>query len=99
MISSVAVLAYEGVSTFGLGVTAEIFGCDRSADGLPSYDYAVTAAEAGLIRTDVGLPVGIEGERVRRGAADLGIGVWWDEPTRMPPEPVLEALRAIPEHG
>jgi len=44
MISSVAVLAYEGVSTFGLGVTAEIFGCDRSAEGLPRYDYAVTAA-------------------------------------------------------
>ena len=27
MLSSVAVLAYEGVSTFGLGVTAEVFGC------------------------------------------------------------------------
>ena len=40
MLSSVAVLAYDGVSTFGLGVTAEVFGCDRSAEGLPSYDYS-----------------------------------------------------------
>jgi transcriptional regulator GlxA family with amidase domain len=99
MISSVAVLAYEGVSTFGLGVTAEIFGCDRSANGLPSYDYAVTAAEPGVIRTDVGLPMVVEAGLDRLGAADLGIVVCWDEITRVPPEPVLEALRAIPEHG
>ncbi|HTW01904.1 MAG TPA: helix-turn-helix domain-containing protein [Streptosporangiaceae bacterium] len=99
MISSVAVLAYEGVSTFGLGVTAEIFGCDRSADGLPSYDYAVTAAVPGVIRTDVGLPMVVEAGVDRLGAADLGIVVCWDEISRMPPESVLEALRAIPEHG
>ena len=46
---SVAVLAYDGVSTFGLGVTAEVFGVDRSGEGLPRYDYAVTAAEPGLL--------------------------------------------------
>ena len=54
---TVAVLAYNGVSTFGLGVTAEVFGCDRSGEGLPRYDYVVTAHRPGLIRTDVGLPV------------------------------------------
>ena len=57
MLSSVAVLAYEGVSTFGLGVTAEVFGCERKGEGLPRYDYAITAAQPGLIRTDVGMPV------------------------------------------
>ena len=72
MISSVAVLAYEGVSTFGLGVTAEIFGCDRSAEGLPRYDYAVTAAAPGMIRTDVGLPIVVEAGLDRLSAADLG---------------------------
>lgn len=96
---SVAVLAYEGVSTFGLGVTAEVFGCDRSAAGLPAYDYAVAAAEPGLIRTDVGLPVLIEHGLDRLSSADLAIVVCWDDVDRRPPEPVLDALRAVTARG
>ena len=99
MLSSVAVLAYEGVSTFGLGVTAEIFGCDRSSEGLPRYDYTVTAAVPGVIRTDVGLPVTVESGLDRLSAADLGIVVCWDQTATLPPGSVLEALRTIVEHG
>ena len=97
--SSVAVLAYEGVSSFGLGVTAEIFGCDRSAEGLPSYDYTVTAVAPGVIRTDAGLPIVVEAGLDRLSAADLGIVVCWDQTDVLPPAPVLEALRAITERG
>jgi transcriptional regulator GlxA family with amidase domain len=99
MISSVAVLAYEGMSTFGLGVTAEIFGCDRSSEGLPSYDYAVTAAAPGMLRTDVGLPIMVDAGLDRLAAADLGIVVCWDQTSVLPPASVLEALRAITERG
>ena len=99
MLSSVAVLAYEGVSTFGLGVTAEIFGCDRSPEGLPRYDYTVTAAVPGVIRTDVGLPVTVESGLDRLSAADLGIVVCWDQTATLPPGSVLEALRTIVERG
>jgi transcriptional regulator GlxA family with amidase domain len=99
MLSSVAVLAYEGVSMFGLGVTAEVFGCDRSAEGLPRYDYALTAAEPGVIRTDVGVPIVVDAGLDRFSAADLGIVVCWDEIDVRPPEPVLEALRALAERG
>ena len=99
MISSVAVLAYEGVSTFGLGVTAEIFGCDRSTEGLPSYEYTVTAAAPGVIRTDVGLPIVVEAGLDRLSAADLGIVVCWDQTDVLPPESVCAALRAITERG
>jgi transcriptional regulator GlxA family with amidase domain len=99
MLSSVAVLAYEGVSMFGLGVTAEVFGCDRSAAGLPRYDYALTAAEPGVIRTDVGVPIVVESGLDRFSAADLGIVVCWDEIDVRPPEPVLQALRALAGRG
>src|ERR1700689_2446640 len=99
MLSSVAVLAYEGVSMFGLGVTAEIFGCDRRAEGLPGYDYAVTAAEPGVIRTDVGLPIIVEAALDRFAGADLGIVVCWDQPDVLPPEPLLEAVRALAGRG
>jgi transcriptional regulator GlxA family with amidase domain len=93
MLSSVAVLAYDGVSTFGLGVTAEVFGCDRSAEGLPAYDYAITAAVPGVIRTDVGLPIMVEAGLDRLAAADLGIVVCWDQTDTLPPPAVLQAQR------
>src|SRR3984957_19064585 len=96
---SVAVLAYDGVSTFGLGVTAEVFGCDRSAEGLPRYDYAITAAEPGVIRTDVGVPIIVEAGLDRLSAADLGIVVSWDQTDVLPPEPVLQALRTLAGRG
>src|SRR5580658_6485929 len=99
MISSVAVLAYEGVSSFGLGVTAEIFGCDRSAEGLPSYEYAVTAAAPGVLRTDVGLPIVVEAGLDRLSAADLGIVVCWaSAPARscLPPLGCLTAAGLPP---
>ena len=79
MLSSVAVLAYEGVSTFGLGVTAEVFGCDRRGEGIPRYEYFVTAAQPGVIRTDVGMPILVESGVDRLSSADLAVVVCWDE--------------------
>jgi transcriptional regulator GlxA family with amidase domain len=99
MLSSVAVLAYDGVSAFGLGVTAEIFGCDRSAEGLPRYDYAVIAHRPGLVRTDTGLPILVEHDLARLRAADLAIVVCWDSTRISPPEPVLAALRDVVARG
>jgi transcriptional regulator GlxA family with amidase domain len=96
---SVAVLAYDGVSTFGLGVTAEVFGCDRSGEGLPRYDYTVTAHRPGLIRTDVGIPVLVEAGLDRLSSADLAVVVCWDDLDSRPPEPVLDALRTVTERG
>jgi transcriptional regulator GlxA family with amidase domain len=99
MLSSVAVLAYDGVSAFGLGVTAEVFGCDRSGEGLPRYDYAVTAARPGLIRTDVGMPILVEAGLDRLSAADLAVVVCWDDIDTRPPEPVLAALQTVVSRG
>src|SRR6516165_2141586 len=99
MLSSVAVLAYEGVSTFGLGVTAEVFGCDRKGEGIPRYEYFVTAAQPGVIRTDVGMPILVESGVDRLSSADLAVVVCWDNIDTRPPEPVLAALRAVADRG
>jgi transcriptional regulator GlxA family with amidase domain len=99
MLSSVAVLAYEGVSAFGLGVTAEVFGRDRSGEGLPRYDYAVTAARPGLTRTDIGMPILVEAGLDRLSTADLAVVVCWDDIGIRPPEPVLAALRTVVSRG
>ncbi len=99
MLSSVAVLAYEGVSAFGLGITAEVFGTDRSAQGLPRYDYTVTAARPGVLHTDVGMAVVVEDGLDRLSSADLAVVVCWDDIATRPPEQVLEALRTVVSRG
>jgi transcriptional regulator GlxA family with amidase domain len=99
MLSRVAVFAYEGVSTFGLGVTAEVFGCDRKGHGIPRYEYVVTAAQPGIIRTDVGMPILVEFGLDRLSSADLAVVVCWDDTDARPPEPVLAALRTVVDRG
>src|ERR1700742_2217096 len=99
MLSSVAVLAYDGVSTFGLGVTAEVFGCDRKGEGIPRYEYSITAAQPGLIRTDVGMPILVESGVDRLSSADLAVVVCWDDIDTRPPESVLAALRTVTDRG
>jgi transcriptional regulator GlxA family with amidase domain len=72
----------------------------RSGTAAPArYDYAITAAEPGVIRTDVGVPVIVEAGLDRFSAADLGIVVCWDQPDVLPPEPVLQALRTLAARG
>ena len=50
-----AVVADGVVGSFGLGVTTEIFGYDRTAMGLPRFDYALVTEVPGVVRTDTGL--------------------------------------------
>jgi transcriptional regulator GlxA family with amidase domain len=99
MLSSVAVFAYEGVSTFGLGVTAEVFGCDRKGEAIPRYEYFLTAAQPGVMRTDVGLPIMVEFGLDRLSSADLAVVVCWDDFEVRPPQAVLDALRTVVDRG
>ncbi|MDQ0949764.1 transcriptional regulator GlxA family with amidase domain [Streptomyces phaeochromogenes] len=45
MLNNVAVVLLDGVHPFELGVVCEVFGLDRSDEGLPVYDFAVVSAE------------------------------------------------------
>ena len=55
MIKSVSVLVMDGVAPFEFGVVCEVFGIDRSADGVPNFDFKVCGPEAGRpVRTSVG---------------------------------------------
>ncbi len=94
---SVAVLAYPGVSLFGLGVTAEVFG--RRRPGLPEFDYCIVAERRGTLLTDVGLPIELTATLDQFAAADLAIVPCWDEPRRLPSGAVCAALRAVIDRG
>jgi len=57
MLTNVAVVALDRIEAFELGVVCEVFGLDRSDDGLPTYDFAVVAGEPGPIRCNAGFTI------------------------------------------
>jgi transcriptional regulator GlxA family with amidase domain len=97
---SVAVPLLQGVAPFELGVVCEVFGIDRSAQGLPAYDFSVVAAEPGPIRTKVGFTIEASEDLSVLDEADLIV-----VPAASPrdqgsqPEPLVAALRRAVDRG
>jgi len=71
MLTNVAVLAWDGVAPFELGVVCEAFGIDRSDEGLPVMDFAVCGIEPGPVRTSIGFEVTPTHGLERAAEADL----------------------------
>ena len=104
MLSNVAVVVLDQFEPFEMGVVCEVFGTDRTGDGLPSYDFAVVAGEPGPLRSTAGFtldtPFGLE----RLDEADLvavpaiaeGHPRLWRQDY---PEPLLAALRRTVARG
>lgn len=98
MIENVAVIAYDGVAPFELGVLCEAWGIDRSDDGLPVFDFAVCAPEKGPVPTTAGFSLNVEHDLSRAAEADL-VAVP-AMPRRSPTPPaVVEALQAAHARG
>ena len=51
---SVAVLVDDGVAPFEFAIPCEVFGNDRSEQGLPRFDFSVCAPRPGPVRTSLG---------------------------------------------
>src|SRR3954465_15349630 len=47
MLRTIAVIAQEPVAMFELGVLCEVFGVDRTDDGVPAFDFRVCSARPG----------------------------------------------------
>jgi transcriptional regulator GlxA family with amidase domain len=98
MLRKVAVAVGQRVSAFELGVVCEVFGTDRSQDGLPVYEFRVCAVEPAPLVTDGGFsidtPYGID----ELATADLIAIPAWNTDCEPPPA-LLDALRAAVERG
>jgi transcriptional regulator GlxA family with amidase domain len=97
VLNNVAVVAVNGVAPFELSVLCEVFGVDRSEQGLPTYDFAVVAGEPGPLRTSIGFTIDTPYGLDRLESADLvavpaaGFRQW--------PENLLAALRRTVDRG
>jgi transcriptional regulator GlxA family with amidase domain len=103
MLSNVAVVVLDSFTPFELGVLCEVFGVDRSDDGLPGYDFAVVAGEPGPLRSANGFVVQAPYDLDRLDQADLiAITAVSDRRLTAPfdfPEPLLAALRRCVDRG
>jgi transcriptional regulator GlxA family with amidase domain len=96
MLKNVAAVVLDGFEPFELGVLCEVFGTDRTDEGLPGYDFAVVAGEDGPLRSDAGFTLQTEFSLDRLETADLiAVPATRDERCVRGdwPPPLLAALR------
>jgi transcriptional regulator GlxA family with amidase domain len=98
MLRNVAVLALPDVAVFELGVLCELFGYDRTAEGLPAYDFAVCTVDGRPARTHAGFAIDVQHDLSRLEEADLVAVVPYGMTGPVPPE-VITALRRAHERG
>ncbi|MEU3662382.1 helix-turn-helix domain-containing protein [Streptomyces sp. NPDC032940] len=101
MLKNVAAVLLDGVHPFELGVVCEVFGIDRSDEGLPVYDFAVVSAEGPALTTHVGgLSVSTPYGPDRLEEADLiAVPAGNRFVDRVYPPELLEALRRAVDRG
>ncbi|MGI5457887.1 GlxA family transcriptional regulator [Streptomyces sp. CA-249302] len=100
MLKNVAAVVLDGVNPFELAVVCEVFGTDRSDDGLPVYDFAVASAEGPVLSTRAGFSMQVEHGLERLEEADLiavPAGARF-ESREFPPE-LLDSLRRAVDRG
>ena len=98
MLRSVAVIALPDVSVFELGVLCEMFGYDRTAEGLPAYEFSVCTSDGGPVRTHAGFSITPTGGLGPADEADL-VAVVPSDTQLNPPEAVLDVLRRAHARG
>ena len=98
MLTNVAVIAFDGVAPFELGVLCEAWGVDRTQHDVPKLDFAVCTKEPGEVRTSMGFGLTVEHGLDRAAEADLvcipAIQRSWDIP-----EDILDFLRETVDRG
>src|SRR3954453_5036712 len=94
-----AVVSEGVVGSFGRGVTTEVFGYDRTAMGLPRFDYALVTEEPGVVSTDTGMKMLVDAGRERLAVSDVVTLTAWELFERVPSAALVDALRAAHDRG
>ncbi|MDH6243684.1 helix-turn-helix domain-containing protein [Mycobacterium sp. OTB74] len=98
MINSVSVLVLDSVAPFEFGLVCEVFGIDRSSEGVPNFDFKVCGPEPGRpLRTTVGASLVPEHGFDHLVTADLVVIPAIARPDY--PQAALDAVRAAASSG
>lgn len=89
----------EQVHPFELGVACEVFGIDRSDDGLPRFDFAVCATGRRPVPGPGGMSLHASYRLDRAASADLVVIPAWHTRDEPPPRLVVDMLRATVARG
>lgn len=95
---SVAVLVDHTISPFEFAIPCEVFGIDRSPQGLPEFEFSICAVRPGSYRTSLGFEVVVPNGLGPLATADLVV-VPALRTDHEPPEELLAALRAAVARG
>ncbi|MEV6520779.1 helix-turn-helix domain-containing protein [Longispora sp. NPDC051575] len=99
MLRTVAAVVMDSVAPFELGVLCEVFGVDRTDDGVPEFDFRVCGEHAGRpVRSGVGMLITPEHGLDALADADL-VAVPAHGVTDSYPPAVLDALRVAAARG
>lgn len=100
VIADVVAVVHERASVFELGLVCQMFGLDRSDDGLPTYAFDVCAPVPGLVTSTSGFAIQVEHGLERLRAADLvTVPAWPSLDTQAPPPALVEALHEAVARG
>jgi AraC family transcriptional regulator, transcriptional activator FtrA len=95
---SVAVLVDDGVAPFEFAIPCEVFGIDRSAQGLPRFEFSVCGRRPGPVRTSLGFELVAPHGLAPLAGADLvvvpALGTDYQ-----PPDDLIAALQAAVRRG
>jgi transcriptional regulator GlxA family with amidase domain len=99
MLQKVSAMVLDGLAPFEFGVICEVFGLDRSEDGVPNFDFKVCGVQAGVpVRTSMSASLVPDHGLDELAGADL-VAVPAITGSRDYPAAALEALRAAADAG
>lgn len=98
MLTRVAVLVFDRISPFELGVLCEVFGTDRTDDGFPAYEFALCSVDGGPIMTSSGFTIQPHADLSPLETADL-VAVPAHPIATNVPQAAADALRRAHERG
>jgi transcriptional regulator GlxA family with amidase domain len=99
VIRNVVAVVGDLAAAFELGVVCQVFGLDRSDDGLPVYDFAICAERPGPVPTTSGFAITADHGLERLRTADLITVPAWPRLDGPVPPPTLAAVRDAAARG
>ena len=99
MLKDIVAVVDGAVHPFELGVACEVFGLDRSDEGLPNFDYAVCSTSRKPAPALGGMSIRMAHGLERTATADLLVIPAWRTSDEPPSAALVEALHAAVDRG